>query len=236
METPRTTVVMVLDGPMQAWGTSSAFERRDSAPVPTKSGVVGLIACCMGRDRSEDIGDLAALDFAVRQDQPGVIGTDFQTIGIGGWVTASMKVVSGQPKLSTRQYIEGAVFTVALGCPDEETAAAIQHALNYPVWRPFLGRRTCPPARRLYHTTTDMSPLDTLVSLPYQGHGKPLVETRIIYSDPAGTERWDDQPVSYKERQFAGRRTSTVFVNLTPQESDDSGNQTEFDDDPYGIS
>ncbi|MDW8358926.1 CRISPR-associated protein Cas5, partial [Thermus sp.] len=38
------TLLLRLQGPMQAWGTRSRFDQRDTWPYPTKSGVLGLLA------------------------------------------------------------------------------------------------------------------------------------------------------------------------------------------------
>jgi len=39
---------LLLDGPMQSWGSASRFQRRTTGLYPTKSGVIGLICAAMG--------------------------------------------------------------------------------------------------------------------------------------------------------------------------------------------
>ena len=73
------TLPLVLAGPLQAWGSSSRFARRGTENAPTKSGVVGLLAAALGRERTADVSDLAALRFGVRVDQPGTRVRDYQT-------------------------------------------------------------------------------------------------------------------------------------------------------------
>ena len=77
------TLVLRVAAPLQSWGVRSELGMRDSLPHPTKSGVIGLIAAAMGRDRSDNIDDLAACTMHVRIDRPGVIVTDWQTAGGG---------------------------------------------------------------------------------------------------------------------------------------------------------
>ena len=43
------TLLLRLVGPMQAWGTSSRFDERDTGKEPSKSGVIGLLAAALGR-------------------------------------------------------------------------------------------------------------------------------------------------------------------------------------------
>ncbi|MEV6973738.1 type I-E CRISPR-associated protein Cas5/CasD [Kitasatospora sp. NPDC093806] len=76
-------LLLRLAAPLQAWGAGSRFDRRGTQPHPTKSGVVGLAAAALGRDRAEDVGDLAALRFGVRADRPGTPVHDYHVVGGG---------------------------------------------------------------------------------------------------------------------------------------------------------
>ena len=71
-------LTLLLAGPLQAWGAASRFTRRTTEHAPTKSGVLGLLAAAQGRERTDDLSDLAALRFGVR-DQRGTRIRDFQT-------------------------------------------------------------------------------------------------------------------------------------------------------------
>ena len=47
-------VLMLLDAPMQSWGTDAGFTaERSTEPMPTLSGVTGLVANALGRPREE---------------------------------------------------------------------------------------------------------------------------------------------------------------------------------------
>lgn len=102
------TAILRLDGPMQAWSRSPRTHggqgRRPTDDHPTKTGVIGLVANILGRDRTDDIGDLTSLVFAVRADRPGTPAVDYHVVGGGdmpvlpgtiltepGWVTKASK-------------------------------------------------------------------------------------------------------------------------------------------------
>ncbi|MFY7069270.1 type I-E CRISPR-associated protein Cas5/CasD [Nocardiopsis changdeensis] len=131
---------LVLAGPLQSWGSASRFARRTTENAPTKSGVVGLLAAALGRERTEDLSDLAALRFGVRIDQPGVRVRDYQT--------ARHLVTDVSMPVSERFYLADAVFVAAVE-GDDELVGTLYDAVRAPVFLPYLGRRSCPPARPL---------------------------------------------------------------------------------------
>lgn len=45
------TLALILDGPLQSWGDASQFQRRMTAPHPTKSAVIALLAAAAGIDK-----------------------------------------------------------------------------------------------------------------------------------------------------------------------------------------
>jgi CRISPR system Cascade subunit CasD len=130
-------LLLRLAGPLQSWGVSGRFAWRTTAPAPTKSGIVGMLAAALGRSRDADLADLAALRFAVRIDQAGTRVRDFQTAHHG---------VTDKPMpLSERFYLADAVFVAAV----EGRDPLIDHlhaAVREPHYLPYLGRRSCPPA------------------------------------------------------------------------------------------
>ncbi|MDE5757234.1 MAG: type I-E CRISPR-associated protein Cas5/CasD, partial [Allobaculum sp.] len=98
------TLLLRLAGPLQSWGTDSRFETRRTEKMPTKSGVIGMIASALGRNREENVFDLNELQFGVRIDQPGTIITDFHTA----------KKDSKTSYITKRYYLSDAVFLVGL--------------------------------------------------------------------------------------------------------------------------
>ena len=149
-------LILRLDGPMQAWGTHTYEDFRPSNLYPTRSGLLGLLAACLGIERSDHVGqsDLAAsVDFTVRIDskvkrlgreepvaKPGIKLPDFHTVMDARKVDGSANKF---PVVSRREYLFDAAFTAAVG----ERAAArytldhLAEALRRPCYTPTLGRR-----------------------------------------------------------------------------------------------
>ncbi|MFE5302012.1 type I-E CRISPR-associated protein Cas5/CasD [Streptomyces sp. NPDC056632] len=156
------TLTLRLAGPLQAWGSTARFARRTTESAPTKSGVIGLLAATAGIDRADDeqLQALAALRFGVRIDQPGTRLRDFQT--------AHHRVTGESMPLSERFYLADAVFVAALE-GDRQLLERLHTALKQPVYMPFLGRRSCPPAQPVelgLHHESDL--LQALTAEPWQ--------------------------------------------------------------------
>lgn len=131
-------LLLRLAGPLQSWGSAARFARRTTEAAPTKSGVLGLLAAAQGRPRDADLSDLGALRFGVRTDQPGERLRDFQT-------ARHLDTDKAMP-VSQRFYLADAVFVAGVEGPDDLVAELYQ-ALRHPHFLPYLGRRSCPPAR-----------------------------------------------------------------------------------------
>ncbi|MFY1633608.1 type I-E CRISPR-associated protein Cas5/CasD [Solwaraspora sp. WMMB335] len=145
-----TGLLLRLAGPMQSWGDHSTFSVRDTATVPTRSAMIGLIAAALGRRRGEPLDDLAAVHFTVRVDRPGTLMSDFHTVGGGLPTDRTVPTAEGKRRqagaatiVSRRFYLADAVFTVAVTGPDT-LIPRLHDALANPVWGPYLGRRSCP--------------------------------------------------------------------------------------------
>jgi len=132
------TLLLRLAAPMQSWGAGAKFDRRETQRLPTKSGVVGLLAAALGRARTDSVSDLNNLVMGVRLDQEGELLRDYHTAVPPG----------KQAYITNRYYLSDAVFLV--GLQGEETLlASLETALTNPVFPLFLGRRSCPPTGRL---------------------------------------------------------------------------------------
>ena len=131
-------LVMQLAGPLQSWGASSRFARRGTEHAPTKSGVLGLLAAAQGRARTDALDDLGMLRFGVRVDQPGSPLRDFHT---------AHRFTTGEAlPVSERIYLADAVFVAAVE-GDADLIDTLHQGGRQPVFMPYLGRRSCPPAR-----------------------------------------------------------------------------------------
>ena len=133
------TILLKFSGPLQSWGTDSHFEIRHTDFYPSKSAVLGLIAASLGWRREDDrIETLNRFRFAVRVDQPGSMLKDYHTahkpeIKRGG-------ILDYKTYVTTRYYLQDAVFVAALGLEDAQNVEKIAAALRFPIWsnRPFM--------------------------------------------------------------------------------------------------
>src|SRR5262249_22816752 len=149
------TLLLRLAGPLQSWGYRSRFSDRDTGLEPTKSGVVGLLCCALGRPRSESPADLAALRMHVRVDRQGTLLKDFHTAGSGVvrrsreyFAPTSSGAKGKNPNVTERHYLQDASFLVALEGDGSLLTTLAKH-LEDPKWPLALGRRSCPPSEPL---------------------------------------------------------------------------------------
>ncbi len=118
------TLLLRCSGPLQSWGTRSRFSERE----PSKSGVIGLLAAALGRDRSESVVDIASLRIGVRVDREGTILRDFHT---AQQVAKASGAIRNDAVLSNRYYLMDAVFLVGLE-GDDSLLAPLDTALAAP--------------------------------------------------------------------------------------------------------
>jgi CRISPR system Cascade subunit CasD len=149
------TLFLRLEGPMQSWGERARWSVRDTAPEPTKSGVVGLLGCALGLRSDRELRELSqALKFGVRCDQPGRPIVDYHTVG-GGYGRPMLLDAYGKPKISSggphneqtwRHYLCDASFLVALQ-GEPALIERLTSAAQSPHWPIYLGRKACIPGR-----------------------------------------------------------------------------------------
>lgn len=207
-------LLLQLAGPLQSWGDSSRFVRRETRTEPTKSGVLGLLACAQGRSREDPIEDLLGLSFGVRIEQRGRIITDLQTEKSLTRKRASRNYDVVMP-LSYRYYLADAKFLVALGA-DRPVLETLDNAVRSPQWPLYLGRRSCPPAYPVtlgIHDEYD-NVRQALESEPWRAerwyrrrHATPQLEIVCDAADGEGALTQADMPVSFSQenRRYAGR-------------------------------
>jgi len=225
------TLFLRLEGVLQAWGERGRWSVRDTAPGPTKSGVIGLIACAMGFNTDAKIHPLAEKTrMGARCDVPGQIITDYHTVG-GGYGYPTLLTAEGKPKqkggrphneISWRDYLSGASFLVALQSDDTALIARMAHALQNPVWVPYLGRKSCPPGHPLFAGVGNYNSLEEALNagcwcdpLPEAPFVRAVIET----DDPRGI-RHRDQTISRRYRLFGPRYTRTISVPVPQEEPD----------------
>lgn len=194
-----TALLLRLGAPLQSWGTSSRFTRRATDRMPSKSGIVGLLAAAQGRRRTEPLEELLSLRLAVRIEQAGRVERDFQTAARTGERTPV--------SVSTRHYLADAVFLAAVE-GDEALLQGLQEALRAPQFPLYLGRRSCPPVGRLDHGLRDGTSVEAL-SNEKTWHAAPWFQKQHrgatarleLFGDCAanepGAETVRDEPLSF---------------------------------------
>jgi CRISPR system Cascade subunit CasD len=153
----RDFLVFRLAAPMGAFGDIAVGERRATWDVPSKSGVLGLLAAALGVDRLA-VAAHQALDggtgFAVRQDQAGRPLRDYHTAQAPKaragkrWRTRRQELDADDLNtvLSERMYRLEPIATAALwikadGGPD---LGVVEAALKRPRFALYMGRKACP--------------------------------------------------------------------------------------------
>nr|WP_273192255.1 type I-E CRISPR-associated protein Cas5/CasD [Bifidobacterium tibiigranuli] len=156
---------MRLAGPMQSWGANSRYTRRETETLPTKSGVIGMIAAALGLDRDESLERFRGLRFGVRADQPGTLMSDYHTAHDP---RKSHKDNKDMMPLSLRYYLQDAVFLAGLESQDGEQLEDYRHALAAPHYQLFLGRRSCPPDGPIRTAIVNESLENALTHAPWE--------------------------------------------------------------------
>ncbi|RSX51078.1 type I-E CRISPR-associated protein Cas5/CasD [Bifidobacterium samirii] len=221
-------LLMRLAAPMQSWGAGSRFTRRDTEMMPTKSGVIGMLAAAMGMGRDQSLERFSGLRFGVRVDQPGTLMSDFHTAE-----DLKHKPSTGRGKnmlpLSIRYYLQDAVFLAGLESPDVQELERYRSALRSPYYPIFLGRRSCPPDGPI-RTWISPEPLEEAlqhapwcasdwyqrkavagsVSFPEQCFAEIMVEPAADGTQRTFTDTIADEPTSFDPRDRRWRPRSVT--------------------------
>ena len=158
-------LALKLSGPFQSWGTDIRVKDHRTDTMPSKSGVVGLLAAALGRSYGDDISDLSSLRFGVRCDRAGTGHRDFQR------ADALREDGKVDTYIGYRYYLQDACFTACLE-GDEGLLEMCAEALNHPIYPIYLGRKACVPSCRVFIGVYDGTLEDVLRSLPDQAPGR----------------------------------------------------------------
>ncbi|MEQ1695272.1 MAG: type I-E CRISPR-associated protein Cas5/CasD [Hyphomicrobiaceae bacterium] len=163
---PTRYLLFTLAAPLASFGTIAVGERRPTWDRPSKSQVIGLIAGCLGIERTEDDRqrELAqSLGFAVRVDNPGLLATDYHTTQAATGVSIRKRLRAGgsvatraeelacddlKTILSRREVRVGSLYTIAVWKISHHGASLdkIASDLMAPKFAPFAGRKSNPLA------------------------------------------------------------------------------------------
>lgn len=227
---PANTLFLRLEAPLQSWGERSRWSIRDTAPVPTKSGIIGLIACAMGYKEDDQIRPLSQKTrLGIRVDAPGTQIVDYHTIG-GGYDYPTLLTAQGKPKqssgaphteISERAYLCDASFLAALQVRDDSDThliAQMADALQNPVWPIFLGRKACVPSRPVFEGVGQYTELlDALTQHPSFTRYRPAQFTKRPF--PLRIILEHDQPTGQRHRDNIHSRRYRVYhprYTITP--------------------
>lgn len=217
------TLLLRLQGPMQAWGTTSRFDERDTQLEPSKSGVLGLVCAALGRDRAEPVDDLAALRMGVRVDREGVPMRDYHT-ATGVVIASSGKADLGRTVVSPRFYLSDAVFLVGL----EGERSLLEHihaALKRPYWPLALGRKSFVPSAPVHLPDAVVSaPLEqALAQWSLLTEAKtPSPALRAVLEDPdEGAVRLDQPVAPFALRRFGPRFVKSILLTVEGKHAPD---------------
>jgi CRISPR system Cascade subunit CasD len=176
--------ILLLDfcAPLMSFGGATVDEFGVIRPFPAASMITGLLGNALGYSRS-DASALARLQervhYAVREDRAPEHLTDYQTADVGqpfmlgpAWSTDGVVRTRGDSwKLAGtvqryRDYWADGRFTVALTLKPADEQPSIDdlaQALRRPARTLFLGRKSCPPATRIFAGRTEAE--DVLAAL-----------------------------------------------------------------------
>ena len=164
------TLFLRLEGPMQSWGERGQWAVRDSRSEPTKSGIVGLLACARGINTDDELHQLSQqIHIGVRCDRSGKPLVDYHTIG-GGFKKPMLLQANGEPKYipntkkphieqTWRTYLHDASFLVAVRA-EPDLVETLSVAIQNPHWPIYLGRKSCPPSFPLFAGVGDYTSLE----------------------------------------------------------------------------
>ncbi len=211
----RHTLLIPLVGPMQAWGSRSRFDDRDTHTEPTKSGVLGIVCAALGWDRSHSMDALDALRFGIRVDADGRAMTDYHTAlevaRAGGTGTSTVT--------SRRHYLSDARFLAGLegGDADLPLLRDIEAALRNPAWTLSLGRKSFPLTLPPYLPNGSLREGKSLKAALSEERWRWLTprenrddrrpsHLRLVLEDAKGEAVQADRPLDFARRSFGLRR------------------------------
>jgi CRISPR system Cascade subunit CasD len=224
-------LALLLDGPLQAWGLASRFQRRNTKLHPTKSAVIGLLCAAMGLAKGSpeelatlpELAQLRMCSIAIpreaqvaRGPHPVLRLEDYHTVLDTRRASGAL---NKDAVVTHRQYLLDARFGVVLSGnrPLLERAAA---ALQDPVWGVWFGRKSCIPAdpvfRGVFKTRTEAERV-----LIGEAPIEQFTRLEEVANFDAGTDSYNDQPVSFgnadssaEGRDYAVRRVNLIVGNI----------------------
>lgn len=215
------TLAIRFSSPLQSFGNEATFSRRTSWDYPSKSAIIGFLSAAMGYRRNDTrINELNVLNFAVRVDQPGRLLSDYQTVE---WKPNTRKI-------TYRDYLQDAVYVVAVGGEDGQFIENLANAIKHPKFQLFFGRRANVPAGPLHvKLIDDQNPVQVLKSLEWQASKwfrqrartetvsvEVIADANLLSDSNLPSDLTKDQVISFdqRHRQFGFRGIRRERVKL----------------------
>lgn len=160
------TFRVTLEGLIHGWGSPSVDNVRNTAVIPEKRGIVGLLACCMGLKRGDprirNIYDSVKVDVTIDDDyaERYELLHDYQTVNglpvsLGSNELTRFPTAKGDTKaggiIRHKYYITDAVYYAYITA-EEDLAEELYKAVEDPKWIPYFGRKCCLPSAPLAPT------------------------------------------------------------------------------------
>lgn len=203
-----------LEGPLQAWGTSSLYNRRLTDVLPSRSAVSGMLCAALGLDRGSaeeaaflrDMTAVHMLAVAVpRRLGDRVLPVrrleDYHTVQDTAKADGSLK----DCHITRRQYLLDAAFRVFLS-GERGLLEKAGKALRDPVWGLWLGRKACIPTAPVFAGLFPDERTAVMTCVPEGLEG--YLCSRDAPSFSEGTDSVADRPLCFNSsaRAFALRR------------------------------
>ncbi len=199
--------------PQQSWGSTELADRNTES-VPTRSGVVGLLAASLGAPRDNWPAWLWATNIWTRVDRKGELATDFHTVGVPSPEVQSIRTrhrlavgnkgdadfiiplgnsnkwtLGGGTMVTNRQYLADAEFLVAINHVDGERIDELAAATRNPIFMTYLGRKSFAPSFPFYLGVREGDPRNILAALPTRNRtGQGLALHKLIGDRNYATE------------------------------------------------
>ncbi|TDD49002.1 type I-E CRISPR-associated protein Cas5/CasD [Saccharopolyspora elongata] len=258
-------LLLRLAGPLQSWGDRSSFNRRDTRPEPTKSGVIGLLAAASGRAREEPVNDLVDLRLGVRVDQPGTLLRDYHTVsdyrgralpqaGVSSKGVQKLTSPAKHTHVTTRFYLQDAVFLAAVA-GSRALLETLDEAVRHPAFPLALGRRSCVPTQPISLGLREGTLHDVLAAERWQvtdrtrraygqrSQARHWVDLSATLEDPdQGEDLVNDVPRSFDphRRAFTSRRIRHIWLTVptglpAPDSAADRNDPGDSGHDPFAL-
>ncbi|MEU3774094.1 type I-E CRISPR-associated protein Cas5/CasD [Streptomyces sp. NPDC032472] len=256
------TLLLRLAGPLQSWGDQRAVvDTRHTAPMPTKSGIIGLCTAALGHDRTVPLGPLADLTIGVRADVPGTLLRDYHTTSdYRGVPLLAAKVNkkgvqerTNKPRYtapSERFYLQDATFLAAVHGP-ADFVEQVADAVRNPACHLSLGRRSCPPTFPLvlgvvprpltealsHHPWLASEHARTLWQRQHRGSTPASIEVPALVDDPHGDTVLKDQPLGFALTgpRHTTRRARPMLIALATGFAPQPGKAPSKEHDPLAL-